>query len=149
MAVTSLDEILQTNAPQEIVLSGFQPGEELRVLVRRPGFYSLMARGAIPNPLIPEMEKLFVHRDCGSYAVPSEEFAETLVYIARMSLVSPSYEELQANGIELTDDQLVEISMYAAAGAEALRTFRERLRAAAGEYGPDVSNAAQQIAADR
>ena len=148
MAVSSIESILQAAAPEEIAIPGWREGEEITVLVKRPNFYSLLARGAIPNPLIPEMEKLFVRRDRSGHADASAEFAKTLVYIARECLQEPGYDTLQENGISLTDDQLTEISLYATAGAEALRTFRERLRAAAGKHVQAVPDAAEQAGAD-
>ena len=148
MAVTSFDEILLATAAQELTISGFAPNTEITVQVRKPNFFSMLARGAVPNPLIPEMEKLFVRRDRSGHAAPGEEFAKTLVFIAQQTLVEPSYEKLQENNIELTDDQLTEISLFATSGAENLRTFREAIRNAAGEHGKAVQNAAQPDAAD-
>ena len=148
MAITSMNEIMQAAAPQEITISGFAPGTEITVLARRPSFYTMLAAGAAPNPLIPEMEKLFVRRDRSGHARPSEEFARTLVFIAQETLAEPSYAQLRENGIELTDDQLTEISLFATAGAEALRSFRAAIRDAAGKHGKAVQNAAEPTGAD-
>lgn len=148
MAVTSFDEILLATAAQELTIAGFAPNTEITVLVRKPNFYTMLAGGAVPNPLIPEMEKLFVHRDRSGHATPSEEFAKTLIFIAQQTLVEPSYEKLQENNIELSDDQLTEISLFATNGAENLRTFRAAIRNAAGKHGEAVQNAAQPDAAN-
>jgi len=148
MAVTSMEEMCLAAGEQEITISGFEPGSQINVKVKKPNFFSLLAQGAVPNPLIPEMERLFVQRDRSGHAAPSEEFAKALVLIARLSLCEPSFEELQANGIELTDDQLTEISLFATSGAEALRTFRAAVRDGAGGHGQAVSNVSEQASAN-
>lgn len=143
MPVTPMDALVQAAAPEEIVISGFKPGSEITVLVHKPNFYSMLARGAIPNPLVPELEKLFVRNDRSGYNKGGADFAQALIFMARECLQQPSYEELESNGIELTDDQLAEISLYATAGAEALRTFRAKIRDANRKHGAPVSAPAQ------
>ena len=148
MAVTSLEEMRLSAEPREIVISGFEPGTQITVLAKKPNFFSLLAQGMVPNPLIPEMERLFVQQDRSGHAVPDESFAKTLVHIAQLCLCKPTYEELQANGIELTDDQLTEISLFATSGAEALRSFRAAVCDAAGGDVQNVRYVSQQAGAD-
>lgn len=139
MAVTSIHEILAQASvqPEEITLSGWKPETEITVRVKRPSFYYLIANKAALNPLIPELEKLFVKHDRSSHKSAGSDFAKALICIAKECLVEPSFSQLEEAGVELTSDQLTELSLYATEGAEYLRSFRERLRARAGA---DVKN---------
>ena len=53
-----------------------------------------------------------------------EEEGRVLLEIARAALVNPSFEELEAAGIQLTDEQLVAIFQFTQLGANALDRFR-------------------------
>lgn len=146
MAVTSFDAILgmAPTQPEELTLSGWNPDTEITVLVKKPNFYNLLAKNAIPNPLLPEMQKLFVRRQVAEeHSKASADFAKALIYIARECLVEPTYAQLEEAGVELTDDQLLELCMYATLGPELLRSFRESARNRAGEHGKTISPAAK------
>ena len=151
MAVTTIHEIIaQANVqPEEITLSGWNPDSEITVRVKRPSFYYLIANKAALNPLIPELEKLFVRHDRSSHKSAGSDFAKALICIARECLVEPTFSELEEADVELTSDQLTELSLYATEGAEYLRTFRERLRARAGADVKNVSAEPQQPDAHR
>ena len=115
--------------------------------VKRPSFYAMIAGDAALNPLIPELDKLFIRHDRSGHTSPGSSFAKALTRIARECLVEPSFDELTAAGVQLTDDQLVELSLYATEGAEALRSFRRRARGGAGADGKAVPAAAEPPAA--
>ena len=79
MAVTSFDAILgmAPTQPEELTLSGWSPDTEITVLVKKPNFYNLLAKNAIPNPLLPEMQKLFVRRQVAEeHSKASADFAK-------------------------------------------------------------------------
>ncbi len=139
MAVTSFDAILgmAPTQPEELTLSGWSPGTEITVLVKKPNFYNLLAKNAIPNPLLPEMQKLFVRRQV------AEEHGKASADFAKECLVEPTYTQLEEAGVELTDDQLLELCMYATLGPELLRSFRESARDRAGKHGKAVPPAAE------
>lgn len=144
MAVTPLETLLEMapTQPEELALSGWRPGTEISVRVKKPNFYTLLANNAIPNPLLPEMQKLFVRRQVAEeHAKGTQDFAKALIHIAKACLVEPSYAQLEEAGVELTDDQLLEICMYATLGPELLRTFRSGTRDRAGEHGAPVPSA--------
>ena len=146
MAVTSFDAILgmAPTQPEELTLSGWSPDTEITVLVKKPNFYNLLAKNAIPNPLLPEMQKLFVRRQVAEeHSKASADFAKALIHIARECLVEPAYTQLEEAGVELTDDQLLELCMYATLGPEVLRSFRESARDRAGKHGKAVPPAAE------
>ena len=97
-------------------------GETVEVELKRPSILSLAATGAIPNPLMKTARKLFysgISPDGGDLA----EEGRVLLEVAKAALVKPSFDELEAAGIELTDEQLVAIFQYIPLGAKALDRF--------------------------
>ena len=99
-------------------------GETEEVELKRPSILSLAATGAIPNPLMKTARKLFysgISPDGGDLA----EEGRVLLEVAKAALVKPSFDELEAAGIELTDEQLVAIFQYTQLGAKALDRFRQ------------------------
>lgn len=151
MAVTSIHEILAQAPvqPEEITISGWKPDSEITVRAKKPSFYYLIANKAALNPLIPELEKLFVKHDRSGHKNAGGDFAKALICIAKECLVEPTYSELEEAGVELTSDQLTELSLYATEGPEYLRSFRERLRARAGADVKNVPAESQQPDAHR
>ena len=98
MAVTPLETLLEMapTQPEELALSGWRPGTEISVRVKKPNFYTLLANNAIPNPLLPEMQKLFVRRQVAEeHAKGTQDFAKALIHIAKACLVEPSYAQLE------------------------------------------------------
>ena len=99
-------------------------GDVVEVELRRPSILALAAAGAIPNPLMKTARKLFysgISPDAGDLA----EEGRVLVEVARAAMVKPSFDELEAAGIELTDEQLIAIFQYTQLGAKALDRFRQ------------------------
>ena len=99
-------------------------GETVEVELKRPSILALAAAGAIPNPLMKTARKLFysgISPDGGDLA----EEGRVLLEVAKAALVKPSFDELEAAGIELTDEQLVAIFQYTQLGAKALDRFRQ------------------------
>lgn len=99
-------------------------GDVVEVELRRPSILALAAAGAIPNPLMKTARRLFyagISPDGGDLA----EEGRVLVEIARAAMVKPSFDELEAAGIELTDEQLIAIFQYTQLGAKALDRFRQ------------------------
>lgn len=146
--ITSMQEIIAQAQPEEVTISGFHSGTELTVELRTPSLYALLAENALPNPLLPVVRKLF--RDGPKpqdVADPDAEFANALRTIARETLVKPSLAELNENGVQLTDCQLLEICIYATRGPASLAIFREGVSTAAAANEPRVSHAAEPAAA--
>ncbi len=111
---------IQTDA--EVVLPGWC-GDAFVCVLRRPSLLALASRGAITNPLMKTARKLFyagVSAESGNL----EEEGRVLLEIAAAALVRPTFAELEACGIELTDEQLIAIFQYTQAGVKALERFR-------------------------
>ena len=99
-------------------------GETVEVELKRPSILALAAAGAIPNPLMKTARKLFysgISPDGGDLA----EEGRVLLEVAKAALVKPSFDELEAAGIELTDEQLIAIFQFTQLGAKALDRFRQ------------------------
>lgn len=112
---------------QEVALHGFSPGEPFIVRLRRPSLMRLAQEGEIPNQLLGSAATLFTY---GSTKMMTDgekfkELSETVLLIAKASLVEPTYEELEKAGIELTDDQLMDIYLYTQKGVQMLDGFRK------------------------
>ena len=98
--------------------------EPIEVILRRPSLLGLATKGAIPNPLMTTAKNLFfkgLAADCDLKTA-----GEVMQIVAKEALVSPTWDELQEAGIELTDRQLIEIFGYAQNGAQALSSFRNK-----------------------
>ena len=98
-------------------------GEAVEFELRRPSVLALAATGAIANPLLKTARRIFysgISADSGDLA----EEGRVLLQIARAAMVSPSFDELEAAGVALTDEQLIAIFQFTQLGAKALDRFR-------------------------
>lgn len=111
------------NPVHEVELPGYANGS-VKVKMRRPSLLALVRSGAVPNPLIAVAGELF---SSGSQALEKASFgevAEVIDIVARAALVEPSFEQLEQEGVNLTDEQLMAIFSYAQAGVRGLEPFR-------------------------
>ena len=106
--VTNIEDIKNAGV-NEVALPGFIPGEPFIVKLRRPSLIRLAKEGQIPNQLLGAAAKLF-----SDGMNPGKD--------------GTSFEELEAAGIELTDDQLIHIYLYTQKGVQMLNGFREKQR---------------------
>ena len=132
MAITSLDAIRAANAPQEIEVSGWEPGVPFVCKARRPRLYEMAAAGEIPNPLLPVVEELFMQNSAALAKRNVADQSKALIALADMALVEPTVEEIHEAGAVLTDEQLLEIYTFVLGGAAALAGFRENAGRAVG-----------------
>lgn len=142
MAFLSGEKLTELAQGTEIELPGFAAEETISVRLRRPSLMLLAAEGKIPNTLLASVEDLFEKGDKNT--VSFKERAEIFRIVAMASLVSPSWEELQNAGVNLTDLQLLYIYNFSQTGVDTLRRFREKQRTEKlSGHGKDVSAAAQ------
>lgn len=105
---------------------------------------SLVAHGKIPNPLMTAAMDMFngnkdsmdnLTKDAKSLT----NFFGLMEIMAQDCLIEPSYEELQSVGVELSQDQMLSILMYAQGGVKALEGFRQKSGSSeSAEFIPDV-----------
>ena len=142
MAFLSGEKLTELAQGTEIELPGFAAEETISVRLRRPSLMLLAAEGKIPNTLLASVEDLFEKGDKNT--VSFKERAEIFRIVAMASLVSPSWEELQNAGVNLTDLQLLYIYNFSQTGVDTLRRFREKQRAEElSGHGKDIPAAAQ------
>lgn len=142
MAFLSGEKLTELAQGTEIELPGFAAEETISVRLRRPSLMLLAAEGKIPNTLLASVEDLFEKGDKNT--VSFKERAEIFRIVAMASLVSPSWEELQNAGVNLTDLQLLYIYNFSQTGVDTLRRFREKQRTEKlSGHGKNVPAAAQ------
>ncbi len=107
----------------DVYIPSFSGDGSMKVRLRRPSMLTLAARGVIPNELLACARELF--NEGGKAQIPLDELGRLLLVFAQTSLVSPSYEELEEQGISLTDEQLSAIYAFAQGGVRALIPFRQ------------------------
>lgn len=108
---------------QTVTLPGWC-GEVWECELKRPSLMAMAACGLIPNPLMKTARKIF-YSGISPADGNLEEEGEILLTIAKRAMVSPAYDELEAHGIELTDEQLIAIFQFTQMGAKALDRFRQ------------------------
>lgn len=141
MEFLSNEKLTELAKGTEIELPGFTAGETISVRLRRPSLMLLAAEGKIPNALLAS-SKTFLKK--AKKAPFTQRTGEIFRIVAMASLVSPSWEELQSAGLNLTDLQLLYIYNFSQTGVDTLRRFREKQRAdKLPDHGESVSAEAQ------
>ena len=115
---------LETIKTSQVVTLPGWCGDTVEFELKRPSILALAAAGAIPNPLMKTARKLFysgVSPDGGDLA----EEGRVVLEIAKAAMVKPTFDELEAAGIELTDEQLIAIFQFTQLGVKALDRFRQ------------------------
>jgi len=126
--VTSISALKRQSLGEVVSLPGFIDGEDFIVRMRRPSLLSLVRKGKIPNTLLNEATELFNNgtSTVGVNGNTLEDMMDVIDIICDASLLEPTYKEIQDNGIELTDEQLMAIFAYSQRGVNGLRQFRKQ-----------------------
>lgn len=122
MSITTIDSIKKQAQPQEVVLPGWTD-EPVTFLLKRPSLLSLASQGMIPNSLLSAAQQIFTSQVDEDLNL--KEISKVMKVIAKAAMVSPTYEELEENGIELTDTQITLIFAYTQEGLKAIEPFCE------------------------
>lgn len=128
LSVTSISALKRQSLGEVVSLPGFIDGEDFVVRMRRPSLLSLVRKGKIPNTLLNEATELFNNgtSTVGVNGNTLEDMMDVIDIICDASLLEPTYKEIQDNGIELTDEQLMAIFAYSQRGVNGLRQFRKQ-----------------------
>lgn len=124
--VTSLAD-LQSYAQGTVVrLPDFAEGQPLVARLRRPSMLVLAKSGKIPNSLLTTANALFTgdtteHQNDLSMLA---DMYDVCRIICEASLIQPSLQEIEASGLELSDNQMMAIFNYSQIGIKALESFR-------------------------
>lgn len=126
---TSLEDLVKASQGVIIELPPFVEGQPFVAKLRRPSMLALIKSGKIPNSLLSTANKLFADGtvDEDDPKALSSLFS-VLDALCEACFVEPSYTEMKAAGVELTDDQLMFIFNYTQRGVAALDSFRSQLK---------------------
>lgn len=126
--ITSVSDLKRYSAGSIVELPSFGDGQPFIARLRRPSLLVLSKNGQIPNSLINQASSLFTK---GMSSVSGSkggstigELYDIIEVICKSALVKPTYDEIKAAGLTLTDDQMMAIFSYSQNGISALESFR-------------------------
>jgi len=127
LGVTPIEELIKAARGTIVELPPFAEGQRFVARLKRPSMLALIKAGKIPNALIKTANELFAN---SSVDISNDDSMANLFgvldSICEACFVEPSYEQLKANGIELTDEQYMFVFNYTQKGITALDTFRQK-----------------------
>lgn len=142
---TSIEEIKDRAGERVVELPGFGDGKPFFARLRRVSLLQMATSGKIPNELKNAVAELYNRGRIGGNNLQAT--ANTMTMIAERALIEPTIQALAKEGLELTDEQLTAIYLYARSGAEGLRPFRQDAGVPlAVPDGPSVEDAAKRVA---
>lgn len=126
LSVTSISSLKKQASGELVQLPGFVEGEDFIARMRRPSLLAMVKKGKIPNSLLNEATELFSNGTSTVSDSNLEEMMNVVEIICEASLIEPSWQDIQAEGIELTDEQLMAIFSYSQRGIAGVRQFRNQ-----------------------
>ena len=127
LKVTELSKLIESAKGEIVQLPGFTEDVPFFARVRKPSLLGLVKAKKIPNNLLVKTNELFVQDGTGFDTDDTnmmEDLCDVLDVIAQETLVEPSYNDLEKNGVELTDQQRTALFSYSQQGIKALEPFR-------------------------
>lgn len=127
LSVTSLNDLQKYSEGTVVRLPDFAEGQPFVAKLRRPSMLVLAKSGKIPNALLSTANELFMK---GSSGLDVDDpnmmgnFYDTCKVICEAALVEPTMADIEAAGLELSDNQIMAIFSYSQAGIKALEPFR-------------------------
>lgn len=125
--ITSIDDLRAYKDGVVVRLSDFAEGQPFVARIRRPSMIALVKTGQIPNELLDVATKMFDGRvstnDESNTDLMSKVY-DVCEAVCDAALVEPTLAEIKEAGMELTDQQYIEVFNYAQIGVNALRSFR-------------------------
>lgn len=121
--VTDLEYIKNISNGQEVELSGWEEGIPFVCKLKRISMLNLVAKGKVPNPLLPAVMNLFDGKKEKVNKVTAKEMTDIIELFCKETLVEPQYKEVSDY---LTDLQRTEIFNYAQGGVRQLEKFRKK-----------------------
>lgn len=128
MEITSASDLQSYAKGVVIRLPDFSEGQPFVARVRRPSMLVLAKQGKIPNSLLTAAGELFA-KGGGGLDSDNEKMLSDMYDIMRIicgaALMEPTLSEIEAAGLDLSDDQMMAIFNYSQAGVKALEPFRQ------------------------
>ena len=128
MNITSASDLQAYASGVVVRLPDFAEGQPFVARIRRPSMLVLAKSGKIPNTLMATAGELFSKG--GSGLDPDNinmlgDMYDIMHIICEASLIQPSLNDIEAVGLELSDEQMMAIFNYSQAGVKALESFRQ------------------------
>lgn len=124
--VTSMSDLQAWASGKIVALPGWDDDKPFYAKLKRPSMLVLVKSGKIPNSLLKQANALF-EGGVQSFDTEDENALANTVEIFEIfceaSFVEPSYAELKAANVELTDEQMVSVFAYVQSGVKALERF--------------------------
>lgn len=132
LRITSATDLAEFSKGNLVKLPDFAEGQPFVAMLKRPSVVTLLSNGMIPNPLLPAAMELFEgeqdkkeeNRSLDEKAKEYQDTRTVLEIVAKSTLVSPTYQEIEEAGIELTTQQLYAIYNYTQVGLKDMLSFR-------------------------
>lgn len=121
---TSISQLNEYSKGQLVELPAFAEDQPFFARLRRPSMLALASSGKIPNTLLGAANKLFDNSLDTNDTNMLKNFYDVIETIIESAFVEPTYHEIKAAGIQLTDDQLIFVFNYTQQGVKALERFR-------------------------
>lgn len=128
MGITSLAALQEYQRGEIVELPSFAEGQPFVARLRRPSMMVLVKSGKIPNSLITTATKLFNGKETMEETDTNalQNVLGVLDVICEATFVEPSWADMQAAGITLTDEQYLAVFSYTQKGVAALEPFRQK-----------------------
>lgn len=124
--VTSFADLERYMKGQFVRLPDFAEGMPFCAKIKRPSMLALAKAKKIPNTLLATANQLFSTGVDFSNTEVMDDLYGLFDVICEATFVQPSWTDLKAHGIQLTDDQYAAIFEYTQQGVKALEPFREQ-----------------------
>lgn len=121
--IVDISKLTKVRDSKIVELPEFADGTKFIARLRRPSMLKLCKSGKIPNSLLNQATALFTDSNA-SKKVNITDIYDICEIICESAFVNPSYEEIKASGIELTDEQIMAVFQYTQGGVKALENFR-------------------------
>ena len=128
MSITSASDLQNYASGVVVRFPDFAEGQPFVARVRRPSMLVLAKSGKIPNTLLITAGELFSKGGAGLDTDNENmlsDMYDIMHIISEAALVQPSLQEIEAAGLQLSDDQMMAIFNYSQAGVKALESFRQ------------------------
>ena len=133
MQVTSLEQLKNIKKTEVVELPNFEDGTPFVAELKRPNVINLICTGKMPNSLLKIATDMFsrglteaeITKKVAD-AKGMQEVFNMLTFLAKESLVNPTYAQLEELGITLEIGQLNAILSFTQGGVKALENFRKQ-----------------------
>lgn len=128
MNITTLADLQSYAAGTIVRFPDFAEGQPFVARVRRPSMLVLAKQGKIPNTLLAAAGELFSKGGAGMDADNENMLSDVydiMHIICEASLIQPTMKDIEDEGLQLSDDQMMAIFSYSQVGVKALEPFRK------------------------